>query len=102
MLSLLPSEILYNIFIKLDCKSFCLLSQTSRQFHKIGSDNQLWKQMCLRDYICDKTEEDLLENKVPLSQINWKSYYIEKYNSGEGLIIQLNFIILNNYSHFIN
>lgn len=87
MLSLLPSEILYYIFINLDCKSFCLLSQTCHQFHKIGSDNQLWKQMCLRDFIHDETENDLLNNKVPLSLINWKSYYIEKYNTKEGLIV---------------
>ncbi len=44
----LPPEISYNILRRLDFKSLCLLSTTSRLFQNLASQPRLWKRLVIR------------------------------------------------------
>jgi F-box protein 21 len=76
----LPTEILEAIFLSLDPRSLISASQTNKLIYQLTNDAPiLWRHLCLTQFkTWDARHHIATKATGPLSNIDWRSLYIEK------------------------
>ncbi|KAF2031836.1 YccV-like-domain-containing protein [Setomelanomma holmii] len=80
----LPTEILEAVFLQLDPRSLMSVSQTNKLIKKLTADSPLvWRQLCRSQFKSWDTRHNIADKFAGLlSDVDWRTLYIEKYKIG--------------------
>jgi F-box protein 21 len=80
----LPTEILEAIFFNLDPYSLISVSQTSKLIKQLTADSPIvWRHLCQKQFQTWDSRHNIRAKLAgPLSDVDWRSLYIEKFKIG--------------------